>query len=95
VMLGGAGTQWGPALGATVYVLLAECFRTIPVIKEVHLLAFAIIIIGIIMFLPDGIVGSWDKVSRCFARPKAAAAGAAGQYEPGPEAKEGLRKPEA
>ncbi len=95
VMLGGAGTEWGPALGAAVYVLLAECFRTVPVIKEVHLLAFAIIIVGIIMFLPDGIIGSWDKVSRCFVRPKAADISAACQFELGPEAEEEARKPEA
>ncbi|MGP8051715.1 MAG: branched-chain amino acid ABC transporter permease [Desulfobaccales bacterium] len=95
VMLGGAGTEWGPALGAAVYVLLAECFRTVPVIKEVHLLAFAIIIIAIIMFLPDGIIGSWDKVSRCFAGPKAAGPPAAGQSEAGPAVPQGGNKPEA
>lgn len=68
VMLGGAGTEWGPALGATFYVLLAECFRTVPVIKQVHLLVFATIIVIIIMFLPDGIIGNWDKLSGCFVR---------------------------
>lgn len=95
VMLGGAGTQWGPALGATVYVLMAEFFRTVPIIKEVHLLVFAIIIIGIIMYLPDGIIGSWDKVSRCFMKPKAADTAAAGQFEADPEAAEDVSKPEA
>jgi branched-chain amino acid transport system permease protein len=72
VMLGGAGTLWGPVLGATVYVILAEVFRTIPVIKEVHVLVFALIVILIIMFLPDGILGEWDKIRRIFIKPKQA-----------------------
>ncbi len=72
VMLGGAGTIWGPVLGATVYVVLAEVFRTIPVIKEVHVLVFALIVIVIIMFLPDGILGEWDKIKRIFIKPKLA-----------------------
>ncbi len=72
VMLGGAGTIWGPVLGATVYVVLAEVFRTIPGIKEVHVLVFALIVIVIIMFLPDGILGEWDKIKRVFIKPKLA-----------------------
>ncbi len=66
VMMGGAGTMWGPALGATVYVLMAELFRTLPIIKEVHVLVFALIVVLIIVFLPDGIIGEWDKVMRFF-----------------------------
>jgi branched-chain amino acid transport system permease protein len=66
VMMGGAGTQWGPALGATVFVLLAELFRTLPIIKEVHVLVFSLIVVLIIMFVPDGILGEWDKVMRFF-----------------------------
>jgi branched-chain amino acid transport system permease protein len=72
VMLGGAGTLWGPVLGATVYVILAEVFRTIPGVKEVHVLVFALIVILIIMFLPDGILGEWDKIRRIFIKPKQA-----------------------
>jgi len=72
VMLGGAGTIWGPVLGATVYVILAEVFRTIPGIKEVHVLVFALIVVLIIMFLPDGILGEWDKIKRIFIKPKLA-----------------------
>jgi branched-chain amino acid transport system permease protein len=72
VMLGGAGTLWGPVLGATVYVILAEVFRTIPGVKEVHVLVFSLIVILIIMFLPDGILGEWDKIKRIFIKPKQA-----------------------
>jgi branched-chain amino acid transport system permease protein len=95
VMLGGAGTEWGPALGATFYVLLAECFRTVPVIKQVHLLVFATIIVVIIMFLPDGIIGSCDKLSSFFLRRQGADTSGLSEFELGPETEEGVRKPEA
>lgn len=70
VMLGGAGTLWGPALGATVYVILAEVFRTIPVIKEAHVLIFSLIVIFIIMFLPDGVLGEWCNIKLLFVKKK-------------------------
>jgi branched-chain amino acid transport system permease protein len=73
VMLGGAGTRWGPVLGATVYVMLAEVFRTIPVIKEQHVLVFSLIVCAIIMFLPDGVIPEWDKVKRAFKGQRAGA----------------------
>jgi branched-chain amino acid transport system permease protein len=79
VMLGGAGTLWGPALGATVYVILAEAIRTIPVIKEDHVLIFSLIVVAIIMFLPDGIIGEWDKIRR-FLRLKTAGSRQAGTF---------------
>lgn len=72
VMLGGAGTLWGPALGATVYVILAEVFRTIPVIKEAHVLIFSLIVIFIIMFLPDGVLGEWNNIRLLFVKKKPA-----------------------
>ncbi len=68
VMLGGAGTLWGPVLGATVYVILAEFFRTVPIVKEVHVLVFSLIVVAIIVFLPDGIFGEWDKIRRIFGK---------------------------
>lgn len=68
VMMGGAGTIWGPVLGATVYVIMAEVFRTIPIVKEVHVLVFAFLVVLIIMFLPDGVLGEWHKIKRFFVK---------------------------
>jgi len=68
VMLGGPGTFWGPALGATIFVLLSELLRAFagPVIGTVHYLIFALILVLVIMFLPNGIAGEGDKIKRLF-----------------------------
>ena len=55
-MLGGAATAWGPAVGAVTYILVAEFFRVW--VKSGHLIFFGILIIVIIMFFPQGIVGT-------------------------------------
>lgn len=68
VMLGGAGTFWGPSVGAMFYVVLAELFRIIPIIKNAHVLIFALIVIGVIMFSPEGVLGEWDKFRSLFRR---------------------------
>ncbi len=56
VVLGGIGTQWGPAVGALVVVLLSEGFRTY--FAQASLLVYGALIIVVILFLPRGIVGS-------------------------------------
>jgi len=56
-MLGGAATLWGPALGAVLYILVSEVFRVW--VGHGHLIFFGVLIIGIIMFFPNGIVGSF------------------------------------
>ncbi len=55
-MLGGVATTWGPAVGATIYILMSEAFRTY--LKSGHLVFFGILIIVIIIFFPQGIVGT-------------------------------------
>ncbi len=68
VMLGGAGTVWGPVLGAAIYTILNEALRA--VIGPISYLIFPIIACLIIMFLPDGIIGDWNKIRRVFGRKK-------------------------
>jgi branched-chain amino acid transport system permease protein len=55
-MLGGVATTWGPAVGATIYILMSEAFRTY--LKSGHLVFFGLLIIVIIIFFPQGIVGT-------------------------------------
>jgi branched-chain amino acid transport system permease protein len=55
-MLGGVATTWGPAVGAAIYILMSEAFRTY--LKSGHLVFFGILIIVIIIFFPQGIVGT-------------------------------------
>ena len=55
-MLGGAATMAGPAVGAVLYILMSEAFRVY--LKSGHLLFFGVLIIIIIIYFPQGIVGT-------------------------------------
>jgi len=59
VMIGGAGTFWGPVIGALVMVLAGEGFRL--AFGQAHVLIYGILIILIIIFMPCGIVGRLSK----------------------------------
>ena len=62
-MLGGVATLWGPAVGAVLYVLVSELFRVW--VGSGHILFFGILIILIIIFFPQGIVGTLkDRLAR-------------------------------
>jgi branched-chain amino acid transport system permease protein len=56
-MLGGAATSWGPAVGAVVFILVSELFRVW--VRQGHLIFFGVLMIGIIIFFPNGIVGAF------------------------------------
>lgn len=58
-MLGGAATYTGPATGAVIYILLSEALRVW--VKSGHLVFFGALIIAIIIFFPNGIVGSVNE----------------------------------
>lgn len=64
VMVGGVATYWGPAVGAIIMVLLAEMIRSIPTLGTAHHTFFGILLIVIIIFLPNGIVGDFPKLKR-------------------------------
>lgn len=70
VMVGGVATYWGPAVGAVIMVLLAEAIRSIPAIGTAHQTFFGILLIVIIIFLPNGIVGDFAKLKRIFSLPR-------------------------
>ncbi|MGA7991432.1 MAG: branched-chain amino acid ABC transporter permease [Thermoanaerobaculia bacterium] len=61
-MLGGVATTWGPAVGAAIYILMSEAFRTY--LKSGHLVFFGVLIIVIIIFFPQGIVGTLRETLR-------------------------------
>jgi branched-chain amino acid transport system permease protein len=71
VMIGGVATQWGPLVGAGIMVLLAEWIRAIPGLGAAHQTFFGILLIVIIIFLSNGIVGDIGKITRLFRRAKA------------------------
>ncbi len=66
VMAGGAATYWGPVVGAVIMVFLAEVIRSLPHVAAAHQTIFGVILIFIIMFLPNGIVGDYRKLFKPF-----------------------------
>jgi len=58
-MLGGVATMWGPAVGAVLYILVSELFRVW--VRSGHLIFFGVLIIVIIIFFPQGIVGTINQ----------------------------------
>ena len=75
------GTLWGPVVGALAIVALSEVFRAY--FASAHLVVYGILIIGAILFMPEGIVGSlaarWPRRARGGALGDEAAAGARGR----------------
>jgi branched-chain amino acid transport system permease protein len=66
VMVGGVATYWGPPIGALIMVFLAEVIRSMPKIGAAHQTLFGILLIFIIIFLPNGIVGDFRKIIGLF-----------------------------
>lgn len=64
VMVGGVATFWGPFVGAVIMVLLAEWIRSIPGLGAAHQTLFGVLLIVIIIFLPNGIVGDFRKLKK-------------------------------
>jgi ABC-type branched-subunit amino acid transport system permease subunit len=54
-MLGGAGTLLGPIVGAILLLSASEIFKN--QFKESHLLIYGILIVVVVLFLPEGIIG--------------------------------------
>jgi branched-chain amino acid transport system permease protein len=69
-MLGGAGTLLGPLVGSVVLESAAEIFKNF--FKEAHLLIYGILIVIVVLFMPEGIVGTCNRKLGVFKKPSAA-----------------------
>lgn len=75
-IVGGVATIWGPAVGAFVMVGVQETFRSSffglapSWVSQSHSLAFGLLVIFVIMFLANGIVGDWRKIKQYVFRMK-------------------------
>lgn len=58
-IIGGRGTVWGPALGATLLILAAEVFRS--VFAEANLLIYGLLILIVTLFVPRGLLGGLER----------------------------------
>jgi branched-chain amino acid transport system permease protein len=63
-MLGGAGTLFGPIIGSIVLETASEIFKN--VFKEAHLLIYGVLVVLVVLFLPEGIVGTVTNKLRIF-----------------------------
>jgi branched-chain amino acid transport system permease protein len=76
-IVGGVATIMGPAVGAFIMVGLQETFRSAFFglaprwTSEAHALVFGLLVIFVIMFLANGVVGDWAKIKRNVFRIKA------------------------
>lgn len=61
-MLGGAGTILGPIVGSVVLESASELLKN--VFQEAHLLIYGILLLVVVLFLPEGIVGSVEALIR-------------------------------
>ncbi|GLI32936.1 branched-chain amino acid ABC transporter permease [Desulforhabdus amnigena] len=75
-IIGGVGTLWGPPAGAFIMVLLQETFRSsffglLPSwVSESHVLVFGLLVIFVIRFMANGLVGDWPKIQQLWSRSK-------------------------
>jgi branched-chain amino acid transport system permease protein len=58
--VGGVGTIIGPIVGAVFFVVLKEYL--VLNVGEYHLLVFGVLFILVVLFLPNGLVGAWERV---------------------------------
>ncbi len=65
-IVGGVATFWGPPVGALIMVVVGEMFRAI--VGTGHLAFFGILLILIISFMPNGVVGDFPRISRSVRR---------------------------
>ncbi|HXX56626.1 MAG TPA: branched-chain amino acid ABC transporter permease [Thermodesulfovibrionales bacterium] len=68
VMVGGVATYLGPFVGAIIMVVLAEFIRSLPGLGTAYQTLFGILLIVIVIYLPNGIVGDFPKLSRVLSR---------------------------
>ena len=63
VIIGGAGSRWGPVIGAVVLVILPEALRflglPIGVAANLRQVIYGIVLVAVMMFRPQGLVGRY------------------------------------
>jgi branched-chain amino acid transport system permease protein len=60
VVVGGAGTLFGPVIGSAFLVVLSEVFAN--TMGQAHLIIFGFLFVLVVLFLPNGLTGGADLV---------------------------------
>jgi len=66
VVVGGAGTLFGPVIGSVFLVVLSEVFAN--TMGQAHLIIFGFLFILVVLFLPQGLMGGADLFRHSFRR---------------------------
>jgi branched-chain amino acid transport system permease protein len=78
VVIGGIGRLWGPVVGAVIVVLIPEALRLLTAhvshmwpayvvyTEQAKLVIFGLIVIGLLIAEPRGVIAIWDKVKHYF-----------------------------
>jgi branched-chain amino acid transport system permease protein len=75
-IIGGAATIWGPAVGAFIMIGIQETFRSALFglaprwVSQSHALVFGLLVIFVILYMANGVVGDWPKIKRVIMRRK-------------------------
>ena len=73
-IIGGVATIWGPALGAFIMIGVQETFRSSIFglaprwVSQSHALVFGLLVMFVILYMANGVVGDWPKIKRLFLR---------------------------
>ena len=59
IMSGGMGSLWGAVIGAAIFTLLPEFLG---VFNDYDILMYGVILLGMMMFLPQGLTGLTSKI---------------------------------
>ena len=62
VLIGGAGRHAGAVVGCVFLFMLPEYLGDL--VGRFHLLAYGILMVVVMMFLPNGLIGLWDRLAR-------------------------------
>jgi branched-chain amino acid transport system permease protein len=71
-IIGGVATIWGPAVGAFIMIGVQETFRSALFglgpdwLSQAHVLVVGLLVILVILFMANGVVGDWPKIKRLF-----------------------------
>ena len=65
-VIGGIGTVWGPVLGGIIFGIVEE--ELVVNFPNLHLLLYGSVLILIILFEPDGLLGLLHRLARLFRR---------------------------
>ena len=79
-IIGGAGTLMGPVIGSVFLVILSEIFAL--KLGEAHLIIFGFLFVLVVMYFPQGLVGSLIRIRPWFRRSWSRRAAWEGQGKP-------------